>query len=251
MPDLLIHFDQPEHFALAIAALIFAYTAFSLVGFGTALIAAGPLAMLMPVARVISLLALLDCIGASQRGWRACHAIALPELKRLLPGMLLGQILGVTLLTHLPAAWMALLLGGFILSQGIKGLRQPAAPQPAPSAIRNALVGGVLGGLFGSGGFMYAAYLERALADRDAFRATQAVLIALSTAWRLLLCLLAGSLDTSVALAALCLLPTLFIGQWLGQHLDLRLTRPQLTQVLNALLLLAGISLIWRHVAWF
>lgn len=251
MPDLLIRFDHPEHFALAIAALIFAYTAFSLVGFGTALIAAGPLAMLMPVARVIPLLALLDCIGASQRGWRARHAIALPELKRLLPGMLLGQMLGVTLLTHLSAAWMALLLGGFILSQGIKGLRQPAAPPPAPSAIRNALVGGVLGGLFGSGGFMYAAYLERALADRDAFRATQAVLIALSTAWRLLLCLLAGSLDTSVALTALCLLPTLFIGQWLGQHLDLRLTRPQLTQVLNALLLLAGISLIWRHVAWF
>lgn len=128
MPELLIHFDRPDHFALALAALVFAYTTFSLVGFGTALIAAGPLAMLMPVARVIPLLALLDCIGASQRGWRARHAIALRELRRLLPGMLLGQ--------------------------------------------------------------------------------------------------------------------------WLGRHLDLRLSRPQLTRVLNALPLLAGVSLIWRHVAW-
>jgi uncharacterized membrane protein YfcA len=102
--------------------------------------------------------------------------------------------------------------------------------------------------LFGSGGFMYASYLERQLADRQAFRATQAVLIALSTAWRILLCALAGSLDLALLLTALLLSPSLLLGHWLAARIDAGLNRQRLRQLLNLLLLLAGGLLIWRHL---
>ncbi len=46
--------------------------------------------------------------------------------------------------------------------------------------------------MFGSGGFIYAMYLSRRLDDKDAMRATQSALIALSTFTRVVIFALAG-----------------------------------------------------------
>lgn len=250
MPDLALLAEINQHpvaFLLAALAVIAAYTVFTLVGFGSALLASGPLALSMPVGRVIPLLALLDFAGAALRGWHARRAVAWGEFARLLPGMLVGQMLGVFVLARLPAAPMAVALGLFIVWQGWRGLRQPAPPPPGP-ALRHGLLGGVLGGLFGSGGFVYAAYLERRLAERDAFRGTQAVLIALSTAWRLLLCWSAGLIDAQLLCTALLFAPAALLGAFLGHHIDLRLERRQLFRLLNGLLVVCGVGLVGRFV---
>lgn len=252
LPDIALLAEINQHpvaFLVAALAVIGAYTIFTLVGFGSALLASGPLALSMPVGRVIPLLALLDFAGAALRGWRARRAVAWPEFARLLPGMLVGQMLGVFVLARLPAAPMAVALGLFIVWQGSRGLRQSVAdsPNPAPGpAWRHGLFGGVLGGLFGSGGFIYAAYLERRLAERDAFRATQAVLIALSTAWRLALCLSAGLLDWQLLWTALLFAPAALLGAFLGHRIDLRLERRQLFRLLNGLLVACGVGLVLR-----
>ena len=237
---------------IAWSAIAVAYAVFTLVGFGSALIASAPLAQVMPVAQVIPLLALLDCGGSSLRAGRAWRAVAWPALARLAPGMVLGQLLGVYVLSRLPVAWMALALGGFVIVLGVRGLLGRAnAPQAGrPGAWGYALFGGVLGGLFGSGGFMYAAWLERQLPQREAFRATQAVLIALSTAWRIALCAGLGLLNTAVFWQALAMLPAMLAGVWLGHHIDVKLSREQLFSVLNALLVLSGLTLIVRNLPW-
>jgi uncharacterized membrane protein YfcA len=257
----LISLAQPVDWLLVAITLVLAYTVFSLVGFGSALIASAPLAWVIPVARVIPLLALLDCTGSLTRGWRARRFVAKPELLRMLPGLLLGQLLGVFVLVKLPAAWMALLLGGFVLVQGLKGLWEsrgadanpyrPRSTKGLAAALRDflrGLLGGVLGGLFGNGGFIYASYLQRQLASREAFRATQAVLIAISTGWRVTLCALAGLVDGQLLATAVLLLPALLVGTYLGHHIDLRLSRGQLFLVLNLLLLVSGAALIWRFI---
>jgi uncharacterized membrane protein YfcA len=257
----LISLAQPADWLLVAITLVLAYTVFSLVGFGSALIASAPLAWIIPVARVIPLLALLDCTGSLTRGWRARQFVAKPELLRMLPGLLLGQLLGVFVLVKLPAAWMALLLGAFVLFQGVRGLweaRGETVPSPRAltteglaAAIRDffrGLLGGVLGGLFGNGGFIYASYLQRRLASREAFRATQAVLIAISTAWRVTLCAMAGLVDGQLLATAVLLLPALMVGTYLGHHIDLRLSRRQLFLVLNLLLLASGAALVAKYL---
>ncbi len=65
--------------ALGLGAVVVAYTVFTLVGFGSALVASAPLAQVMPVAQVIPLLALLDCGGATLRAWRASPGDAAPR----------------------------------------------------------------------------------------------------------------------------------------------------------------------------
>jgi uncharacterized membrane protein YfcA len=133
--------------------------------------------------------------------------------------------------------------------QGLKGLLRRSQDASIPRrAFVNGLFGGVLGGLFGSGGFVYAAYLERALENRSAFRATQAVLIALSTAWRIMLCFSLGLLDLELLSTVLLLLPAMAIGVYICHHIDLRMSREQLSKLLNCLLVASGMSLIIRFV---
>lgn len=240
---------HPWQLALALMAVVLAYTVFTLVGFGSALLSSGPLAMVMPVAKVIPMLAMLDFVGSSLRGWRARKEVAWVEFMQLFPGMLIGQLLGVLVLTKLPPTLMAIALGLFIVCQGIKGMRKKKAETLLPKlAFAHGLFGGVLGGLFGSGGFVYAAYLERRLESRTAFRATQAVLIALSTAWRIALCLSIGLLDSQVLISALIFSPAMALGVYAGHHIDLRISREHLFVLLNCLLIGSGISLIVRFL---
>lgn len=250
MPDFISLSDliaQSLSLALAMLAVSAAYMVFTLVGFGSALLASGPLAQVMPVARVIPLLALLDFAGSSLRGWRARQELAWPALRLLLPGMLLGQLLGVFVLTRLPAAPMALALGLFVAYQGLSGLLGwSRSALLARHVLASGLFGGILGGLFGSGGFIYAACLERRLESRASFRATQAVLIALSTGWRIGLCLFMGLFDLRLLATALAFVPAMIVGVYLGHRVDLHLGREQLLRLLNALLLLCGLSLLWR-----
>lgn len=239
---------EPTGLLLAMLAIVIAYLVFTLVGFGSALLASAPLAQVMPVARIVPMLALLDFGGAALRGWRSRQHVDWAAFRRLFPGMLLGQLAGVALLARLPAAGMALMLGIFIISQGLRGLlaRPRSTPGSGGRALASGLLGGVLGGLFGSGGFIYASYLERHLASREAFRATQAVMIGLSTAWRIVLCLFLGLLDLDLLFTALVFVPPMAIGIWLGHHIDLKMERQQLSRLLNVLLIACGGSLLWR-----
>ncbi len=81
------------------------------------------------------------------------------------------------------------------------------------------IVGGLFGALFGSGGFLYAIYLNSRL-SKDAARATQSALISCSTVVRLSLFLIAGVYaDLPLLLLALCLLPAMGLGLWFGRRL--------------------------------
>lgn len=241
--------NHPVALAWALLGVVVAYAVFTLVGFGSALVASGPLAMLMPVGKVIPMLAMLDFAGSALRGWRARKEVAWGAFMQLFPGMLAGQLLGVLVLAKLPPVLMAVALGGFVVVQGLKGLIQRRKEASPPRfAFGHGLFGGVLGGLFGSGGFIYAAYLERTLESRAAFRATQAALIALSTAWRIVLCLSVGLLDLQLLATALAFVPAMALGVYAGHHIDLRISREQLFKLLNGLLVVSGASLVLRYL---
>jgi uncharacterized protein len=249
---ILLNLDQPLWLAFTAGVLVFAYAIFTIAGFGSALLASAPLANVMPVARVIPLLALLDCLGSCLRGWRGRDQVSVNELRLLLPTMLLGQVLGVALLAQLATGAMAVLLGGFVAGYGMLSLFDKVPKGNAltggKAAMLHGLIGGVLGGLFGSGGFVYASYLQRRLENREAFRATQAVLIGLSTAWRVGLCALAGLIDLKLLLTALVLMPAAALGAFVGKHIDLHLSHDNLTRLMNGLLIASGLSLILRHL---
>jgi len=67
--------------AVAVPSVVVAYIIFGIAGFGTALVSAPVLAQVMPVAKVVPLLALLDFIAAAVSGLRMTKNVVVGELR--------------------------------------------------------------------------------------------------------------------------------------------------------------------------
>ena len=237
---------------IALPTLAIAYVIFGIAGFGTALIAAPILAQVMPVSTLVPLLALLDCTAAIINGMTLSAKIEKREMIWLVPLMIAGSLIGAWLLFVISQKPMMLALGVFVVAYALYALFTP----PARIGLRQifvvpfGLVGGIFSAMFGSGGFIYAMYLSRRLADKDAMRATQSTLIAFATFTRVVIFALAGIYnDLRLPLLALLLVPAMLLGLYIGHHITLRMTREQFLRVLNMVLIATGTALILRALA--
>ena len=229
-----------------------AYVVFGIAGFGTALVAGPVLINFMPLSRIIPLLVLLDFVAAFGNWLPARKAVARGELMRLLPFMALGCTLGVIFLLQLKADVLMLLMGLFVTAYALYSLAVKVKPANlAPAwAVPAGTVGGLFGALFGSGGFLYALYLNARLDSTEQARATQSALISCSTVVRLSLFLIAGVYaDLPLLLLALCLLPMMVVGLYLGRRLTLNMSRDAFVRLVTWLVLASGIALIGRYLS--
>ncbi len=234
---------------LGIAA---AYVVFGVAGFGTALAAGPVLIHVMPLSRAIPLLVLLDFVAAFGNWLPARKAVAREELLRLLPCMAVGCTLGVVFLLQLKADVLLLLMGVFVSGYALYSLLVKVRPTQVSAgwAVPAGTVGGLFGALFGSGGFLYALYLNGRLSSIEQARATQSALISCSTVVRLGLFLLAGVYaDWGLLTLAVALLPVMFCGLWVGARLARRLSREGFVRVVNGLVLVSGVALIGRYLS--
>jgi uncharacterized membrane protein YfcA len=238
-------------FSVVFASQSAAYIIFGIAGFGAALVSAPVLAHRIPLTSVVPLLALLDFVAAAINGIKLNAKINFGELAWLTPLMAVGTAFGIMLLTWLPIDVSASALGLFAIGYGIYGL----LPHGDQTRIGRAwvipigLIGGLVSGLFGSGGFIYALYLGRRLDDKDAIRATQSTLIGLATATRVLIFLAAGSYnDLNMIIMAFSGLPALFIGLYVGNRVSVRLSREQFFRILCLVSIVTGSTLIVRFM---
>ena len=228
-----------------------AYIVFGIAGFGTALVAGPILILFLPLSKIVPLLVLLDFVAAFGNLLPSRREVARPELLRLLPCMALGCTLGVIFLLNLKSDVLLLLMGLFISAYAIYSLAVKIRPTQLAAgwAIPMGTVGGMFGALFGSGGFLYAIYLNSRL-PKDAARATQSALISCSTVVRLSLFMLAGVYaELPLLLLALCLLPAMALGLWIGRRLIMKLSRESFVRLVTWLVLASGIALITRYLS--
>jgi uncharacterized membrane protein YfcA len=228
-----------------------AYIVFGIAGFGTALVAGPILIVFMPLSKIVPLLVLLDFVAAFGNLLPSRRNVVKSELLRLLPCMAVGCTLGVIFLLNLKADVLLLLMGLFISAYAIYSLWVKVRPAQLAAgwAIPMGTVGGLFGALFGSGGFLYAIYLNSRL-PKDAARATQSALISCSTVVRLSLFMLAGVYaELPLVLLALCLLPAMALGLWVGRRLIMKLSRESFVRLVTWLVLASGIALISRYLS--
>ena len=232
-------------------AIALAYIVFGVAGFGTALVAGPLLILCLPLSKIIPLLVLLDFVAAFGNWLPARRDVARAELLRLLPCMALGCLVGVVFLLNLKSDVLLLMMGIFISAYAIYSLAVKARPRQVAAgwAIPAGTVGGLFGALFGSGGFLYALYLNARL-PKEAARATQSALISCSTVVRLTLFVMAGVYaDGALLLLAVCLLPAMALGLWTGRRLTRTLSREAFVRLVTWLVLASGIALIVRYLS--
>ena len=242
----------PVDWLLIELGVVAAYIVFGIAGFGTALVAGPILINFMPLSRIIPLLVLLDFIAALGNLLPSRQSVVKAELLRLLPCMAVGCTLGVLFLLNLKSDVLLLLMGLFITAYALYSLAVKVRPTQLAAgwAIPMGTIGGLFGALFGSGGFLYAIYLNSRLTSKQEARATQSALISCSTIVRLSLFLLAGVYaQVPLLVLAVCLLPAMAIGSWIGRGLTMKLSRETFMRLVTWLVLFSGIALIGRYLS--
>ena len=237
--------DAPLLAAIAFAgALIFGVT-----GFGSALVTIPLATHLVPLPTALALFAVVDLGSALSVGLENPRKAVRGEWMRLVPMILAGTALGVTLLVNLPRQAGTVLLGVFVVSYALYSLARhaPAKVVRPGWGWLAGLAGGITSTLFGAGGPPYAIYLSHRALTKEQFRATMGFATMTSISLRVTAFLLTGLLlERRIWLSELLMVPAALLGIFVARKMFLRLSRELLLRLVALLLLASGGSLLVR-----
>jgi uncharacterized membrane protein YfcA len=222
---------------------------FGLTGFGSSLVTIPLASHFVPVPFALAVYALADLVSAFSVGLESPKNAVRREWTRLVPMILVGTALGVTVLVNLPRALAMLLLGAFVLCYALYSFVRRSSARVISSgwAWVAGFAGGITSTLFGAGGPPYAIYLSQRGLTKEQFRATLGFATMTSISLRVLAFLLTGlMLNWQVWIAAAFAVPGAFMGIVVSRRLFLRISRETLLRAVSVMLLFSGASLIVR-----
>lgn len=240
---------SPWLWIVAPLAVIAAYTVFGLSGFGATSITVPVLAHFLPLSYLVPMVVLLDLGSSLLLGVKGREHVSKPELRNLIPFMLVGFVLGGTVLVGVPDKWLRTALGIFAVGVGLYSIFNPTLYKTISRlwCIPAGIAGGAAATVFGAGGPIYATYLSGRLRDKGEVRSTVATLISLSSFIRAIVYAITGLLlHLSVFIGVVVLAPFMWIGVAIGRRIHLGLTQSQMRRVVGAILVLTGASLLLR-----
>lgn len=238
-----------ETFAIAALIVCGAYVVFGLTGFGSTVISVPLLALMLPLKFAVPLMMLLDLAATVAFGARVRKGIRFDELAWLTPFILVGMLLGLTLLIKVAEASLLLGLGVFVLAYAAYGFmrRGTALALGRIWVVPFGLIGGALSALFGTGGVLFAIYVAGRISNKDEMRATNASTIMLSALVRVVLFGLSGLLmQEHLLVFALGLVPAVLAGLYFGSRLHAVLPAASVIRAVYSVLVVAGVTLLVR-----
>jgi len=234
----------------ALAAIaFFGALIFGITGFGAALLTIPLATHFVPLKFALALFVLADIAAALSVGLEKPKNAVRREWTRLVPMILVGTALGVTLLVNLPRRAGMLLLGIFVLAFALYTL----LPHGRARVLRPGwawvagLAGGITSTVFGAGGPPYVIYLSRRGLTQPQFRATLGFATLTSISLRAVAFILTGLLlDARIWLAALAAVPAALLGIAVARRIYLRVPRALLMRLIYLMLFATGASLLVR-----
>lgn len=222
---------------------------YGITGFGSPLITI-PLALhFVPLPFALAVFALQDLASAVRLASENPRHVVKGEIVRLVPLVVVGVVVGVTLLVNLPRKASMLSLGVFVLLYGFWSLWQRGVPRVVSQrwAYPAGFLGGITGMLFGAGGPPYVIYLAHRGLSKEQFRSTLTLAAVFSITVRLIAMAFAGLLfRREVWLTAMFVVPAALLGVSLASRLFRHISRELLLRLVTLLLLASGASLIAR-----
>ncbi|MCC1496011.1 sulfite exporter TauE/SafE family protein [Alcanivorax sp. 1008] len=237
-----------EYLWLLAIFILFAYTVEAVTGFGSIVIALSLGALLMPVPELLPILVPLNIL---MTGWLTSRLYRNIDvqllLRRIVPLMLTGTLLGYLLLPWLSERWLKPLFGLLILWFSARELWRlnhgGAVHHPKWLTPPLMFSAGITHGLFASGGPLLVYALAGTSLDKARFRATLIAVWFLLNSSLTIAFLLDGRLQSALP-AVLMLAPLLPVGVWLGEKLHHRIDEGLFRKLVYGLLMVTGSVLL-------
>ncbi len=222
---------------------------YGMTGFGAGLITIPLATHFVSLPFALSVFALADLVTALRIGLQRPKDAVKAEIFRMVPFVLAGTVIGVTVLVNMPRAGAMMALGLFVVLYAIYALQsRPGATMISRHwAYLAGLSGGITSTLFGAGGPPYAIYLSHRSLSKEQFRATITLTTVFSIGMRVAAFAITGLLFKSeVWVTAVVALLGVMAGLGVASWAFKRVTRELLLRMVALLLLANGISLIAR-----
>ena len=236
---------------IGMAIVLIAGFVSGLSGFGFALVGAPPLLLIYDPAAVVLFTKLLPLMTAIIILVNAWDKIDRRSVAGLLPAAILGAVVGLPLLTRVPAPLIALVAGivftGFAIAV-MRGWTPPGVATARATGIAG-FTSGILLTLTGQSGPPVILLLTGRGFSPQPFRATAAGYFFLTNIIGLLVLILGRAVDRADAKDALALLPAAAIGAIAGQVMSKRVPPARFRDMVFMLLLATGIVAILTS-AW-
>jgi uncharacterized membrane protein YfcA len=240
---------SPWLLLVAPVTIVIAYTVFGLSGFGSTVISVPVLAHFLPVSYLVPLMALLDTASACLVGSAGREHVSKPEIKRLIPWIFVGFVVGITLLKGVPDEYLRTALGIFAMSVGVYSIFNPTVLRTISTwwSMPAGVIGGAIATIFGAGGPIYSTYLSGRLKDKTEIRATMSTLISISAFTRAIIYAVSGlMLHVAIFSGFAVLAPFVWVGLKLGDRIHVGLSQEQMRRAIGCVLVLTGGSLLVR-----
>jgi|SRR3990172_4629983 len=222
---------------------------YGITGFGSALVTIPLATHFVPLPFALAVFVLQDFSSAVRVATENPRNALKAEVVRMVPIMIVGTVLGATLLVSLPRKANMLALGTFVLLYGAWSLARRGMPGKVGTgwAYLAGFCGGLFGMLFGAGGPPYAIYLSHRDLSKEQFRATMSLTSIFSIGVRAIgLALMGLLLRADVLLTAALVVPTALVAVALATRGFRLISRELLLKLVALLLLATGVSLIAR-----
>ena len=229
-----------------------AYVIRGMSGFGAGLIAAPLLAFVLPVHVIVPTTGLLVFVLFAVLSIRDRRQVIWGELKRLVPPTLVGVVAGLLLFRVLDNRLLLVMLGVFIILYAaymiaVNAFGLPEFKCSERAALPLGFFGSFVDTLFGGGGgTLVVIYMHARGVGRAEFRATLAMLWFIEMIARISGYAIEGYYTRRVLVLVAILLPLVWLGTWIGEHLGNRVSPATFSRILAVLLLLSGVSLLFK-----
>lgn len=226
----------------------------TVLGFGTTVLTVTFAAQVMPLEEILPIIAPLNVSLSLYLAIRHRKTILWSHLlTRILPAVGLGVPVGLLLFNLRNAQWLRLGFGVFVTVIAATQLRialtsasgegRPLRPGPALGMLG---LGGLVHGLYNTGGPLIVYVLGRELEDKSEFRSTIAALFAVLTAALVIDYVAIGLMTVETAkLSGVAVIPVL-AGLWLGEIAHARIDTKTFKRALWVLLFAGGLILTVR-----
>ena len=240
---------SPWFFVVAPLVIVVGYTLFGLSGFGSTVISVPILAHFLPVSFLVPLMVVLDMTSATIMGTAGREQVAVPELKRIVPFMFMGFVVGAFVLVKVPDDYLRPALAVFTIAIGVNSIMNPRISRRISPwwCIPTGIVAGGVATVFGAGGPLYATYLSGRLQDKTEIRSTMSALISISAMTRAVIYAVTGLLlHVAIFVGGLALAPFVVIGLKIGHRIHVGLTQEQMRRVVGAIVVVTGTLLLLK-----